>query len=48
MFTVCGILDVKTGAFTKASAPYFLALFVFLLMLVVFPALSLFMPGRLM
>ncbi|MBO6560193.1 MAG: TRAP transporter large permease [Nisaea sp.] len=48
MFTVCGILDVKTGAFTKASAPYFLALFVFLLMLVAFPALSLFMPGRLM
>ncbi|WP_193187267.1 TRAP transporter large permease [Nisaea sediminum] len=48
MFTVCGILDVKTGAFSKASAPYFLALFVFLLMLVAFPALSLFMPGRLM
>jgi len=48
MFTVCGILDVKTGAFAKASVPYFLALYVFLVMLVAFPALSLFMPGRLM
>lgn len=47
MFTVCGILDVKIGAFSMASLPYFLALLVFLAILVAFPALSLFLPGRL-
>jgi TRAP-type transport system large permease protein len=48
MFTVCGILDVKTGAFSKASAPYFLAILAFLAILIAFPAVSLFMPTRLM
>ena len=48
MFTVCGILDVKTGEFSAASLPYFVALLVFLVMLVAFPALSLFVPGQLM
>lgn len=48
MFTVCGILDVRTGAFTKAALPYFLAMLVFFAVLVLFPALSLFLPGRLM
>ena len=48
MFTVCGILDVKTGAFAKASIPYFVAMLAFLAMLVAFPALSLFVPGHLM
>ena len=48
MFTVCGILDVKTGEFAKASAPYFLALLVFLGLLIAIPALSLFMPNQLM
>jgi len=48
MFTVCGILDVKTGAFTKASLPYFVALLAFLALLIVFPALSLFVPAHLM
>lgn len=48
MFTVCGILDVKTGAFAKASLPYFIAMLVFLVLLVAFPALSLFMPSQLM
>ncbi|UUX51098.1 TRAP transporter large permease [Nisaea acidiphila] len=48
MFTVCGILDVKTGAFSKASAPYFLAILAFLVILIAFPAVSLFMPGQLM
>jgi TRAP-type C4-dicarboxylate transport system permease large subunit len=47
MFTVCGIMDVKTGEFTKASIPYFLASLVFLAILIAFPALSLFLPGRL-
>lgn len=48
MFTVCGILDVRTGAFTKAALPYFLSMLVFFAVLVLFPALSLFLPGRLM
>ncbi len=48
MFTVCGILNVKTGAFSKASVPFFVALVVFLTALVAFPALSLFMPNQLM
>ena len=48
MFTVCGILNVKTGAFSKASAPYFLALLAFLTVLIAFPAVSLFLPGQLM
>ena len=48
MFTVCGILGVKTGEFSKASVPYFLAVLVFLALLVAFPALSLYLPGHLM
>jgi TRAP-type C4-dicarboxylate transport system permease large subunit len=47
MFTVCGILDVKTGAFARASVPYFLAMLVFLGLLVAFPDLVLLMPERL-
>jgi TRAP-type C4-dicarboxylate transport system permease large subunit len=48
MFTVCGILEVKTGEFTKAAAPYFIGLLVFLAFLIAFPALSLFLPNRIM
>ncbi|MDF1606675.1 TRAP transporter large permease [Hoeflea sp. YIM 152468] len=48
MFTVCGILDVKTGAFARASIPYFVAVTGFLAAIVAFPQLSLLLPGRLM
>lgn len=48
MFTVCGILDVRTGAFTRAALPYFVSMIVFFAVLALFPALSLFLPGRLM
>jgi tripartite ATP-independent transporter DctM subunit len=48
MFTVCGILGVKTGTFTRAALPFFAAMAVFFAMLVAFPALSLFLPGVLM
>ena len=48
MFTVCGILDVKTGSFAKAAIPYFIAMLVFLVVLVAFPALTLFMPSQLL
>ena len=48
MFTVCGILNVKTGEFTAAAVPYYVAMLAFFVLLVVFPALSLFLPTRLM
>lgn len=48
MFTVCGILKVKTGEFAVASAPYYIAMLVFFVLLAMFPALSLFLPDRLM
>lgn len=48
MFTVCGVLNCKTGAFTKASIPFFIAMAVFFALLIAFPALSLLLPGYLM
>ena len=48
MFTVCGILDVKTGEFSKASIPYFVGLLIFLVLLIAFPALSLYVPNQIM
>jgi len=48
MFTVCGILDVKTGAYTRASVPFFIAFAVFFALLLIFPALSLALPKAVM
>lgn len=48
MFTVCGILDCKTGAYTVASAPFFLATAILFGILVAFPELTLFLPRILM
>ncbi len=48
MFTVCGILNVKTSTFAWAAMPYYVAMLVFLILLVLFPGLSLYLPGRLM
>ena len=48
MFTVCGILDVKTGAYTRAALPFFLALAIFFVILVLFPVLSTALPNALM
>jgi tripartite ATP-independent transporter DctM subunit len=48
MFTVCGILDVKTGAFAKAALPYFAAMLVFFLVIALIPGLSLLLPNALM
>ncbi len=48
MFTVCGILDTKSGEYTKAALPFFLAFGVFFALLVAFPDLSLFLPDLLM
>ncbi len=48
MFTVCGILDCKTGAFTMAALPFFLAIAIFFAIIAAFPSLVLFLPGTLM
>lgn len=48
MFTVCGILDVKTGAYARAAIPFFLAVAVFFTLLLVFPQLSLVLPNAVM
>jgi TRAP-type transport system large permease protein len=48
MFTVCGILGVKTGEYSRASLPFFLALMVFFVVLVMVPFLSTALPNALM
>ncbi len=48
MFTVCGILDVKTGAYARASVPFFLAFGVFFALLLSMPWLSLALPNAIM
>ncbi len=48
MFTVCGILDVKTGAYARAAIPFFVAIAVFFALLLIFPWLSLALPNAIM
>ena len=48
MFTVCGILDVRTGAYARAALPFFLALTVFFVVLALVPGLSIYLPNTLM
>ncbi len=48
MFTVCGILDVKTGAYARASVPFFIALIVFFIVLTLAPGISTLLPKLLM
>ena len=48
MFTVCGILDCRTGAFTRAALPYFAVMIGFLALIAALPAITLFLPGALM
>lgn len=48
MFTVCGILDVKTWAYTRAAFGFFLALALFFALLVLVPGLSTALPNALM
>ena len=48
MFTVCGILDVKTSAYARAALPFFLALAVFFALLLTLPQLSLVLPNAIM
>lgn len=48
MFTVCGILNVKSAAYTYASIPFLIAMGVFIALLVAFPGLSVWLPDALM
>jgi len=48
MFTVCGILDVKTGAYSRASIPFFIAMVIFFILLAAAPSLTLMLPDTLM
>lgn len=48
MFTVCGVLGVKTGAYARASLPFFLALAIFFVVLTAVPWLSTYLPRTLM
>tara|TARA_R110000868_G_scaffold266274_1_gene525264 strand:+ start:149765 stop:151045 length:1281 start_codon:yes stop_codon:yes gene_type:complete len=48
MFTVCGILDVKTGAYARASIPFFIAMLVFFVLMAAVPSLTLLLPNALM
>jgi len=48
MFTVCGILKVKTGDFTIAGLPYYVAMLVFFLLISLIPGFSLYLPKVLM
>lgn len=45
MFTACGILNVKTGTYARASLPLFLALAIFFVVLIMFPSLSTALPN---
>ena len=48
MFTVCGILDVRSSRYATASIPFMIAFAVFLALLVAFPGMSLALPNALM
>lgn len=48
MFTVCGILDVKTGAYARASIPFFIAMVLFFVLMAAVPSLTLLLPDTLM
>lgn len=48
MFTVCGILDCKSGVYSIAAIPFFAAMAVFFAILVAFPEFTLVLPRVLM
>lgn len=48
MFTVCGILNVRSLRYSIASIPFMIAFAVFLALLIAFPELSLALPNALM
>ncbi|SBT17779.1 Sialic acid TRAP transporter permease protein SiaT [Marinomonas gallaica] len=48
MFTVCSLLGCKTEDFFKSSVPFILTFILFLVLLVIFPSISLVLPSTLM
>ncbi|MGO2510372.1 TRAP transporter large permease [Marinomonas polaris] len=48
MFTVCSLLNCKTEDFFKSSIPFILTFVLFLILLTVFPDISLMLPSTLM
>lgn len=48
MFTVCGVLGVKTSEFTKASLPFVATMLIFFIIMAAFPVLTLFLPNAMM
>ncbi|MFM2484999.1 TRAP transporter large permease [Celerinatantimonas yamalensis] len=44
MYTVCGILNCSSIAFVKASVPYLIAFFAFVVLLVIFPGITMGLP----
>ncbi len=48
MFTVCGILNVKSGAYAKAAIPFFVAFALYFTVLTLVPALTTTLPDILM
>ena len=45
MYTVCGLLNVKTDEYVRESLPFILAILVLLTVLALFPDIVLFLPG---
>lgn len=48
MYAVCGILDCTTEEYVRESWPFFLAIFLLVVVLMLFPGLVLFVPNLLM
>ncbi|NQZ33837.1 MAG: TRAP transporter large permease [Oceanospirillaceae bacterium] len=48
MFTVCGVLKVKTGEFTIASLPFIATMLLFFAIMTAFPSLTLLLPNSMM
>ena len=48
MFTVCGVLKVKTGEFTLASLPFIATMLIFFVIMTAFPSLTLLLPNSMM
>ena len=48
MFTVCGVLDCKTEAFTRAALPFFVVMILFFALIAAAPGLTLFFPSAIM
>jgi TRAP-type transport system large permease protein len=48
MFTVCGILECRTGSFSRAALPFFVVMAGFVALIAMAPQITLFLPRSLM